>query len=356
MRNKALCFVIMLVFALTLNTNVFAATDSTSDQLKQTQDNEKDLQGKIQNLNNQINSVLKQVEKNRTDMNNIAEDSKNTQDKLISTEKDLKLKETELKSVLKSLYVYGNSSYMEVLLGSHSLNDFVSKAQIIGKVITYNNSVVENVKSQRQYIVAEKEKLNSEKAEIQSLKQSNESQLSALSKDVQTQRTLLSNATQKEKQLIAQKQQEEAAQRAAQQAAQQQAMQRTAALAAAKTSSNSNQSSTSAKTTNSNSGNSSVPSAPTAGSTITVQATGYSGGGYTASGDAVTRNPNSFSSIAVDPTVIPWGSKLYIPGYGYGIANDIGGAIRGHIIDLYFSTNADAENWGRRVVTVTILK
>lgn len=340
----------MLIFAFTLNTNVFAATGNTSDQLKQTQDNEKDLQGKIQNLNNQINSVLTQVEKNKTDMNNIAEDSKNTQDKLVSNEKDLKSKEAQLKSVLKSLYVYGNSSYIEVLLGSHSLNDFISKAQIIGKVMTYNNSVVDNVKAQRRYIVAEKEKLSAEQSKIQSLKESNETQLSALSTDVQTQRTLLSNATQKERQLVAQQQQEEAAQRAAQQAAQQQAMQRATSLAAAKTSSNSNQAS------NSSNGNSNISPAPTAGSTITVQATGYSGGGLTASGNAVTRNPGGFSSIAVDPSVIPWGSKLYIPGYGYGIANDIGGAIRGNIIDLYFSTNADAENWGRRVVTVTILK
>lgn len=59
--------------------------------------------------------------------------------------------------------------------------------------------------------------------------------------------------------------------------------------------------------------------------------------------------------VAVDPTVIPLGTKLYIEGYGEGIAADIGGAIKGNRIDLCFDTYEEAIQWGRRTVKVYIL-
>ena len=57
--------------------------------------------------------------------------------------------------------------------------------------------------------------------------------------------------------------------------------------------------------------------------------------------------------VAVDPTVIPLGTRLYIPGYGKGIAADVGGGIKGNIIDLWFTTS-ECATWGRRTVTITI--
>jgi resuscitation-promoting factor RpfB len=59
--------------------------------------------------------------------------------------------------------------------------------------------------------------------------------------------------------------------------------------------------------------------------------------------------------VAVDPRVIPLGSKLYIPGYGHAVAGDTGGAIHGNRVDLGFNTDADAMQFGRRSVTVYVL-
>lgn len=67
-------------------------------------------------------------------------------------------------------------------------------------------------------------------------------------------------------------------------------------------------------------------------------------------------------TIAVDPKVIPMGTHMYIEGlngaknYGMGKAEDIGGAIKGKIIDLYFDTHAETIQWGRQQVNVYILK
>jgi 3D (Asp-Asp-Asp) domain-containing protein len=87
-------------------------------------------------------------------------------------------------------------------------------------------------------------------------------------------------------------------------------------------------------------------------STLTVVATGYSPTGHrTATGIWPKRG-----TVAVDTAIIPFGTRIYIPGYGNGIAQDRGGAIRGNRIDLFFSTEKEALQWGKRKVTIRILQ
>jgi 3D (Asp-Asp-Asp) domain-containing protein/peptidoglycan hydrolase CwlO-like protein len=89
--------------------------------------------------------------------------------------------------------------------------------------------------------------------------------------------------------------------------------------------------------------------APPASGTLTVSATGYSLRGRTATGA-----PVGWGVVAVDPSVIPLGTRMSIPGYGEGIAADTGSAIQGNTIDLWFPTLAQARAWGRRTVTITL--
>ncbi|WP_156626730.1 hypothetical protein [Clostridium tertium] len=90
-------------------------------------------------------------------------------------------------------------------------------------------------------------------------------------------------------------------------------------------------------------------------STYSMSATAYTGHGLTALGLKPVRNPNGLSTVAVDPNVIPLGSKVFVEGYGYAIASDTGGAIKGNKIDLYFNTVADCYSFGRRTVTVHVV-
>jgi 3D (Asp-Asp-Asp) domain-containing protein len=83
--------------------------------------------------------------------------------------------------------------------------------------------------------------------------------------------------------------------------------------------------------------------------TLTVTSTGYSMAGRTATG-----LPVGPGIVAVDPAVIPLGTRLSIPGYGEGVAADTGGAVQGPTIDLWFPTLAEALAWGRRTVTITL--
>ena len=88
---------------------------------------------------------------------------------------------------------------------------------------------------------------------------------------------------------------------------------------------------------------------------ISCFATAYTGGGITATGSTPVRNYGGLSSIAVDPSVIPLGSKVYVEGYGYAIASDTGGAINGNRVDLYLNSTSECINWGRRQVDVLVV-
>lgn len=89
--------------------------------------------------------------------------------------------------------------------------------------------------------------------------------------------------------------------------------------------------------------------------TYTMEATAYSGHGITAMGTVPVRNPNGLSTVAVDPKVIPLGSKVFIPNYGYAMAADTGGAIKGMKIDLYMNSREECYTFGRKQITVHLV-
>jgi len=88
----------------------------------------------------------------------------------------------------------------------------------------------------------------------------------------------------------------------------------------------------------------------------TGKSPGDDGYGLTSTGVKAKRNPDGYSTIAVDPRIIPLGSKLWVDGYGYAIAEDIGGAIKGSHIDLFFSSSNEMWDWGSRTVNIYVLK
>ncbi|WP_252314100.1 3D domain-containing protein [Sinobaca sp. H24] len=95
------------------------------------------------------------------------------------------------------------------------------------------------------------------------------------------------------------------------------------------------------------------------GQSMTMEATAYTAGcagcsGITANGTDLRNSPNK-KVIAVDPSVIPLGSKVHVEGYGTAIAADTGGAIKGNRIDLHVPTKSDAFSFGRQSVKVTVL-
>lgn len=100
-------------------------------------------------------------------------------------------------------------------------------------------------------------------------------------------------------------------------------------------------------------------SAPAGGKEFYVTATAYTAHcngctGITATGLNLRANPQ-LKVIAVDPSIIPLGSKVWVEGYGYAVAGDTGGAIKGMKIDLHVPTKSAAYQFGRRQVKVKVI-
>lgn len=86
---------------------------------------------------------------------------------------------------------------------------------------------------------------------------------------------------------------------------------------------------------------------------LAMRASAYT---HTGSNTASGTKPKAGFTVAVDPSVIPLGSTLYVDGYGYCKAQDTGGAIKGNKIDLFFDSESECKNWGVRTVRVYLLK
>ena len=102
-----------------------------------------------------------------------------------------------------------------------------------------------------------------------------------------------------------------------------------------------------------------LPQASLALRQVPAQATGYDAGPASALRGEVGRTSIGerarFGIIAVDPRVIPYRSRLYVEGYGPGLAADAGGAIKGARLDLCFDSTREARAWGRRRVRAWVL-
>ena len=95
------------------------------------------------------------------------------------------------------------------------------------------------------------------------------------------------------------------------------------------------------------------------GTEVHVNSTAYTAScngcsGHTATGIDLKANPNA-KVIAVDPSFIPLGTKVYVEGYGYAVAADTGGNVKGKKIDVFFATKAEAYRWGNRQVKIKII-
>lgn len=310
--------------------NINAASNSTSEELTQTQNDKNQLQSKIDNLNTQIDKVINDISTNKDTMNKIAQNIKSTQAKLEDAKNNSKIQNNLFRDRVKAMYINGSDAYLEVLLSSESLSDFISRMDTITRVIQFDNKIIAKLKQNEQDIETQKQSLYYENSKLETLKANNEVTLSKLNDDIKAQKELLAKTNEKEQQLKEQQLEE-------------------SKTLYAQTSLAYTSSDLSGQTLS----RGGMPSSFS--QVLSVVATAYSGDGITASGAPTKRNVNGYSTIAVDPRVIPLGSKVYVEGYGYAIAEDIGGAIKGNRIDIFVTSESEAQSWGRRSVNVYIL-
>lgn len=248
------------------------------------------------------------------------------------TRRVLTYSERMLGARLRALYQQGESDPLEVLLGSSSLDVALTRIDDLKLAANQDQRLMTEARSARAELTQLTRTLARRSAKLEQLTASaratEQSLSSARAARVAYLAQLAAQQSYNRSQIASLEQQAQAMQTQAQAAALRQVVTPTAPPIG-------------------------VPPEPVVGSpggrTITVVATGYALRGRTATGAQT-----GWGVVAVDPSVIPLGTSMTIPGYGNGVAADTGGGIRGAMIDLWFPSTAQAEAWGRRTVTITL--
>jgi cystine transport system substrate-binding protein len=243
----------------------------------------------------------------------------------------LQISERQLAERLRVLYEQDEVDPLAIVLGSASLDEAITGIDGLNHLASQNESVIEQTRSARRQLSALAGTLASRQAELSRLQASALSAAASL-QQASTERASYIGRLAGERRL--------SAARIVDLETQARAAEATAATVAIQASS---------PPTLPPAPDSSSPSAAPAGGTLTVLATGYSLAGHTSTG-----LPTGWGVVAVDPGLIPLGTRLSIPGYGDGVAADTGGAVRGPTIDLWFPTIAEALAWGRRTITIAL--
>ncbi|WP_405100525.1 3D domain-containing protein [Oceanobacillus sp. FSL H7-0719] len=343
-----------------------------------------DKQSEVEKIANQVDETINEIAKIQVEIEKLEE----------SIEERFEILKTRAASYQKS---GGAVRYIEVLFGSKSFGDFVSRLTAVNQIVDSDTALMDELErdmekveehklmtmekldelnemhheqeaqlavieeeklqqeeaknalnSKQKELVAYVEKLESEDIELQNMEDKVKAEIAAAAKraEEEERRAAVAKAK-KEAELTAKKKQEEAAQ------------QETELVHVSKKAEKNN--SSSKNTTPSNGIGSSKENNQkenTNKKSFTVSSTAYTANcagcsGITTTGIDLKKNSNA-KVIAVDPSVIPLGSLVHVEGYGYAIAGDTGSAIRGKKIDVFYSSKSKALNWGVRTVKVTI--
>jgi cystine transport system substrate-binding protein len=248
-----------------------------------------------------------------------------------------RLAQNRLAARLRALYEQGNVEPLEIVFGAKTIDEAMTSLDSLSRMTSQGEDVIRELKAARTHLGSASHQLAVREAALAAATQQARATANALAA-ARASRSSYINALSAERSMTQRQISSVVAQAAAARLKSEQ-LARTAASSAP----------ASVVTYAISPATTFASTAPGAGRTISVSATGYALPGRTATG-----LPVGWGVVAVDPSVIPLGTHMSIPGYGEAVAADTGGAVMGATIDLWFPTVAQANAWGRRVVTITL--
>jgi 3D (Asp-Asp-Asp) domain-containing protein len=254
---------------------------------------------------------------------------------LAIAKRSTRISQARLAERLRMLYEQGNVEPLEIVLGSKSLDEAMSNLDTLNRASSQGEDVLRQLSSARRAIAGASRGLAAQEAALAAATRAAEATAASLAQTRAQRSSYISS-------LSAQRQMTE------QQISNLVAAARAAQIRSAQLARGSSTPVSTISPVAATSFTSSVTPAVN-GRAITVSATGYALHGNTASG-----LPVGWGIVAVDPSVIPLGTHMTIPGYGEAVAADTGGAIVGATVDLWFPSVAQANAWGRRTVTIVL--
>jgi len=253
----------------------------------------------------------------------------------------MRIGQIEIAQRIRMLYETGPVEPLEVVLGAKNLDEAMTNLDSLDRASAQGEQVLSELKAARRSASADARALEAKQSALAAETRAAEATEASL-ESARTQRALYISSLSAQRQMTERQITTLVARAQAAQA-------RSEQLAAARSAQNAVRQpvgSSSALVSDTTPQQSSPPSG---GTSLTVSATGYALPGTTSTG-----LPVGWGIVAVDPSVIPLGTHMYVPGYGEAVAADTGGAIVGDTIDLWFPSVAQADQWGRRTVTITL--
>ena len=330
------------------NTYVYAEPSSSELQQKTSS-----LQSELNGLNNQLSDLVSQMDALSQEAEELAATMDETQARLDEAQAKGEEQYEAMKLRIKYMYEAGDTSFIELLCSAKSMTDFLNKSEFIQSVSEYDRNMLDELlatqneiaeegkrlEEQHQELIAKQEELGDKRTEVESLIASTSAELSDYTAALQRARQAEALA---------------AAQAAAERAAAEQA----AAQAAAEQAAASGQTSAQDRPTQVQTP-APQPVAPaeyTPGSSTGKQSLGsfrithycpcfYCCGSWAGGNTASGTRPTPGRTIAVDPSVIPLGTRVIIGGQVY-VAEDTGGAIKGNKIDIFVADHSTALAYG----------
>lgn len=338
------------------------------------------LNAEITKLNNDIESINLKLEKNNSEIKSTEIEIENINKKIEDAKIEIEKKEATMDKRLRSMYKSNVSTDMlAYLITSENIFDFFYRIDAMKKLISIDKEIVTEINDKKNDLVENAQVVEEKKENLNTLKVSIENDLNEVSKKKEEQEVVLADLNSKKDAIMKIIEENEVNLISHSLSIINSGSASTSELRDAITNlnymvpqlnsnyalnlaqegiSSANSQIAAIESDNLEKNVSYVSSTSSSGtylSTFSMTATAYTGGSFTAMGLKPVRDPNGLSTISVDPSVIPLGSKVYVEGYGYAIASDTGGAIKGNKIDLYMNSLQDCYSFGRRTVTLHIV-
>lgn len=202
MHKRILCLITTVALTFSISCPVFASPNSLKDNqnaLSKAKTDVTSLESNVEKLDSQIESLIQRINNNKKQIKNTQKDIKVAEKNIKQAEKNIQKEKNLFDERMKAMYINGNEGYLEVILSSKSLSDFISNIETVRTIINYDKKLIANMKDKKAAIVNKKKELNNKEKKLLSLKSDNETKLAKLNKDKQEQKKLVAKAIQVER-------------------------------------------------------------------------------------------------------------------------------------------------------------
>lgn len=202
---------LLFVITATVYNPVFAAPTSQQvevqkqqlqqekNELKKAQDKRLEVEQKIEDLDNQIEEVMSQIQENKKQIEKAQNDFKTAEADLKKSEADLKIEKELFNNRMRAFYINGVDSYLEILLDSNGVSDFLSRVDILKTVIEQDKEITENIMLKQEQLNNQKEKLSKQSENLVALNEDNNKKMDKLKLDKAEQDNLIEEAKKQER-------------------------------------------------------------------------------------------------------------------------------------------------------------